>query len=221
MKKRTAYFSIIIGILLTSFLISGCVLPFMGNEPVIIVSKPKLNAVVGVLYKYQMDIEDDSKTRVVFTLPVSPEGMTIDGATGLIMWTPGEGQVGEHEVKIIVNDGWYRDEQEFIITVIPFQLKSITVKPPTMTFDGISQNKNIESITAHYTDGSSKIIDKIKCDFQSEKTNVATVSGEGIVTSKAYGTTTITASYTEGKITETAKISVTIKKSTSGGGAST
>ncbi|MDD3631911.1 MAG: Ig domain-containing protein, partial [Atribacterota bacterium] len=134
MKKRTVYFSIIIGILLTSFLISGCVLPFMGNEPVTIVSKPKLEAVVGVPYKYQLDIEDDSKTKVIFTLPVYPEGMTMDASTGLLMWTPTQEQIGKHDVIIRVNDGWFKDEQEFTITVSPIQLKSLTVKPASMSF---------------------------------------------------------------------------------------
>lgn len=219
-KKRATYLSIIIVILLTSFLMSGCVLPFMGNEPVTIASKPRINAVVGVLYKYQLDIEDDSKTRVVITLPVSPEGMTIDGTTGLIMWTPTEEQVGEHEVKIRVNDGWYRDEQEFTITVIPFQLKSITIKPTTMNFTGINQNRDIESITANYTDDTSKVVDRSECNFKSNNDSVATVDEEGKVKSIAKGSTTISVSYTEEGITKSATItvSVTIPTTTSSGG---
>lgn len=221
MKKRTVYFSIIIGILLTSFLISGCVLPFMGNEPVTIVSKPKLEAVVGIPYKYQLDIEDDSKTRVVFTLPVSPEGMTMDASTGLLMWTPTQEQIGEHDVIIRVNDGWYKDEQEFTITVSPVQLKSISVKPTSMTFSGTNQNKNIESITANYTDNSSKVIDKSKCSFKANDITVATVDEAGKVTAKKSGSTTITVSYSEEGITKSAAITVTIPTTnppTSGGG---
>ena len=210
MKKRKVYFSIIIIILLTSFFMGGCVLPFLGNEPVAIVSKPKLNAVVGVLYKYQLDIEDDSKTKVVFTLPVAPEGMTIEGITGLIMWTPKEDQVGEHEVKIRVNDGWYRDEQEFTIVVSPVQLKSITVKPISMTFTGTNQNKNIESITANYTDDTSKLIDKSECNFKSNNTKVATVDEEGKVKSIAKGNTTIAVDYTEDGVIKSAAVTVTV-----------
>ena len=201
----------------------GCVLPFLGNEPVAIVSKPKLNAVVGMLYKYQLDIEDDSKTKVVFTLPVAPEGMTIEGTTGLIMWTPKEGQVGEHEVKIRVNDGWYRDEQGFTIVVSPVQLKSISVKPTSMVFTASNQNKNIESITANYTDNSSKVIDKSKCSFKSNDITVTTVDEAGKVTTKKSGSTTITVSYTEDVITKSAAIAVTVtipttNPPTSGGG---
>lgn len=221
MKKRTVYFSIIIGILLTSFLISGCVLPFMGNEPVTIVSKPKLEAVVGVPYKYQLDIEDDSKTKVVFTLPVSPEGMTMDASAELLIWTPTQEQIGKHDVIIRVNDGWFKDEQEFTITVSPIQLKSLTVKPASMSFTSTNLPKNIESITANYTDDTSKVIDKSKCNFKSNDITVATVDEAGKVTAKKSGSTTITVSYSEEGITKSAAITVTISTTnppTSGGG---
>ena len=221
MKKRTVYFSIIIGILLTSFLISGCVLPFMGNEPVTIVSKPKLEAVVGVPYKYQLDIEDDSKTKVIFTLPVYPEGMTMDASTGLLMWAPTQEQIGKHDVIIRVNDGWFKDEQEFTITVSPIQLKSLTVKPASMSFTSTNLPKNIESITANYTDDTSKVIDKSKCNFKSNDITVATVDEAGKVTAKKSGSTTITVSYSEEGITKSAAITVTISTTnppTSGGG---
>ena len=218
MKKRTVYFSIIIVILLTSFLISGCVLPFMGNEPVTIVSKPKLEAVVGVPYKYQLDIEDDSKTKVVFTLPVSPEGMTMDASAGLLMWTPTQEQIGEHDVIIRVNDGWFKDEQEFTITVSPIQLKSLTVKPASMSFTVINQNRDIESVTANYTDDTSMVIDKSKCNFKSNDITVATVDEAGKVTAKKSGSTTITVGYSEEGITKTATIKINVDTGSSGGG---
>ena len=217
MKKRTACLSIIIVTLLTSFLMSGCVLPFLGNEPVTIVSKPKLDAVAGVLYKYQLDIEDDSKTRVVFALSVAPVGMTVEGSTGIIMLTPTQEQLGKHEVKIMVNDGWFKDEQEFTITVSPVQLKSLSVKPTSMSFTSTNLPKNIESITANYTDNSSKVIDKSKCNFESNNSSVATVDEVGKVTAKKSGNAIITVSYTEKEITKTANISVTIIKPSPGG----
>ena len=78
-----------------------------------------------------------------------------------------------------------------------------------MDIEGINNSKNIESITAHYTDGSSKIIDKAKCNFQSEQTNVATVNSE-IVEAKNIGTTAITVSYAEEGITKNATITVNV-----------
>ncbi|HNR65037.1 MAG TPA: putative Ig domain-containing protein [Atribacterota bacterium] len=220
MKKRPVYLSAIIAILLTSFFMSGCMLPFLGNEPVTIVSKANLSAIVGKLYKYQLDIEDDSKTKVVYTLDVAPEGMTMEGSTGLIMWTPKANQVGKHEVVIRVSDGWFRDEQKFTITVTQFQLKSISIKPTTMSFPSIPSSKNIESITAKYNDGSSKDIEKAKCEFKSNDPSVATVDEAGKVTSKKKGNTIITVSYTEEGITQSTNINITVTIDTdsSGGG---
>lgn len=219
-KRRPVYLSFIIVILLTSFFMSGCMLPLLGNEPVTIVSKANLSAIVGKLYKYQLDIEDDSKTKVVFALDIAPEGMTMDGSTGLIMWTPKENQVGKHEVVIRVSDGWFRDEQKFTITVTQFQLKSISTKPTTMSFTSTNSSKNIESITAKYNDGSSKDIEKSKCAFKSNDPTIATVDEAGKVTSKKKGNTIITVSYTEEGITQSANINitVTVQTVTSGGG---
>ena len=178
---------------------------------------------LGVPYKYQLDIEDDSKTKVIFTLPVYPEGMTMDASTGLLMWTPTQEQIGKHDVIIRVNDGWFKDEQEFTITVSPIQLKSLTVKPASMSFTSTNLPKNIESITANYTDDTSKVIDKSKCNFKSNDITVATVDEAGKVTAKKSGSTTITVSYTEDVITKSAAITVTVTISTtnpptSGGG---
>ncbi len=185
-------------------------LPFLGNEPVIIVSQPKLTAIVGVPYIYQVDIEDDGKTKVVYALAVAPEGMTIEATTGLIMWTPTEDQVGEHKVDIMVNDGWYKDNQEFTITVNLFQLSSISVVPTSMSFTSTNTSKAIESVTAYYTDGSSAEISKTECIFQSNNTGVVIVDEEGIVTSKGTGNTTILVSYSEDGITKNATVSVTV-----------
>ena len=220
MKKRTVFLSFLILTLLTSLMMSGCMLPFLGNEPVVIVSDYKSTAIVGVLYNYQVEIDDDGKTELVFELVVAPEGMTIDRSTGLVSWTPTESQIGEHEVNIKVSDGWYKDNQEFSIEVSQIKLSSISVVPTTMYFTS-ANNKSIESITAYYTDGSSKVLEKNDCSYVSNDTKVATVSTAGVVTAKAKGDTTITVSYTEEGITKSATISVTVNISSNVGGGST
>ncbi len=194
-------------------------MPFLGNEPVVIKSKPTLSAIVGKLYKYDLAVEDDGKTKLVFNLFESPEGMTIEGSTGLLLWTPTQEQVGEHNVKIRVSDGWYKDEQEFTILVKLFQLESIVVEPAKMTFESLNKIENIKSIKANYTDGSvNEITDRAKCVFQSKDNSVATVDEEGRVTSRTYASTTVTVSYTEDGVTKTANISVNIKRPVTIGG---
>lgn len=194
-------------------------LPFMGNEPVIFTSKAKPTATVGVNYSYQPEIKDDGKTKITFNLIEGPDGMSIDNTTGLIKWIPTESQIGKHEVSIMVNDGWYKDNQKFTLNVILFQLKSISSIPASMSFTAINSSKNIESITAFYTDDTSKLIDNGNCIFSSSNTAVATVDGTGKVTAIASGSTVITISYSEKEVTKTANVPVTVtyKKPSPGG----
>jgi uncharacterized protein YjdB len=79
-----------------------------------------------------------------------------------------------------------------------------------MPFTRANSSKAIENITAHYSDGSSKVLEKTDCSYVSSNTTVATVSTAGVVTAKAKGDTTITVSYTEEGITKSATISVTV-----------
>lgn len=218
MKKRTTFLPILILTMLTTLVMSGCMLPFLGNEPVVIVSDYKSTAIVGVLYNYQVEVDDDGKTELVFELVVAPDGMTIDRSTGLVSWTPTESQIGEHEVNIKVSKGWYKDNQEFTIEVSSVQLSSISVAPTTMSFTSANSTKTIENITAHYTDGSSKVLEKADCSYVSSKPTVATVSTAGVVTAKANGSATITVSYTEEGITKSATITVNVTIPTAGGG---
>ncbi len=218
MKKKKNYLVILI-ILLISLLMSGCAVPFFsGNEPVYIISRPVKIAVVGNPYSYQVVVEDDGKTELTFSLTVAPEGMEINRGTGLINWTPTAEQMGEHEVGIVVRDGWYMDTQNYSLTVSTKQLSSITVIPSSMSFTKAGDTKTITSITAKYNDGSSKTVDKAACTFVSNNPSIATVDTAGKVTSKAKGNTTITVSYTDNGITESAKIAITVTIAPTGGG---
>ena len=219
MKKKTAFLSIIIAILLTSLLLSGCDFLFGENEPVIIASPPIKTAIVGKLYEYQPEIDVIARSKVTFFLNKAPQGMTIDVNTGLITWIPAEAQIGEHEVAIRVKNSRYYDDQLFTITVVNFQLKGIKVLPSIMSFDSISgSSQTIKSITAYYTDGTYKIIDNKQCEFKSNKASIVTVGDNGVVTAQGYGDTTITVSYTEEGITESDTITVKVDKPSTGGG---
>lgn len=217
MKKKTACFTIIIVIMLTSLFLSGCDSLLLGKEPVIIISQPKTSAVPGELYKYQLVIEPDDVTKIVFNLDTAPQGMTIDGS-GLIKWTPTEAQLGLHNVKAIVKNARYFDDQKFEVAVGQVQLKSISVVPLQMSFTSTNSSRKIDSITAHYTDDSSAKIDITECSFQSNNTSVATVGADGTITAKKVGNAIITVSYTEKEITVSTTITVSITAPTPGGG---
>lgn len=217
MKKKTACFTIIIVIMLTSLFLSGCDILLGENEQVEIISEPVITAVVGKLYEYQPDIDLITKFKVTFLLNKAPQGMTIDAVTGLISWTPTEDQIGVHEVVVRARNILYYDDQEFIVTVVKHELSSISVNPVSMSFTSFNSSKTI-SVTAKYTDLTSQLVENTKCIFESKNANIATVDNSGKVTSKANGSTTITVNYTEEGITKSASITVIVAKPSTGGG---
>jgi YD repeat-containing protein len=91
------------------------------NHPPVFISAPILSAIAGQPYSYDANATDpDAGDALTFSLPVSPAGMTIDPATGLITWTPDAGQVGSHPVAVRVTDaGGLFDTRVFSVVVSP------------------------------------------------------------------------------------------------------
>lgn len=87
------------------------------DEPLapIITSTPVTTAVVGNPYRY--DVKADARPAPLFALAGTvPEGMTLDGATGLLSWTPSA--VGSVDLLVRVSNGIAPDaEQAFTLTV--------------------------------------------------------------------------------------------------------
>ncbi len=202
--------NLLIFLIVSALLMSGCMLPIFGNNPPVIESSPKLSATAGSLYNYQVTINEDASENVVYSLVNSPDGMVIDSSTGLISWTPEENQVGTNIVSVKVTDGWYKDTQDFSIEVSLIKLSSIVVIPTNMSFLTTSISRTVTSITAFYSDGSSASIEKSNCSYQSSNNNVATVSTSGIITPNIAGDATITVNYTEDGITESDTIVIKV-----------
>lgn len=76
----------------------------MNRDPVI-TSTPPTSGAEGSLYSYDVDATDPDGDTPTYSLAVSPGGMTIDSASGLISWTPGYAQAGDHGVTVNVTDG--------------------------------------------------------------------------------------------------------------------
>jgi RHS repeat-associated protein len=88
------------------------------NNPPVITSTPDTTGTEGELYTYDVEAEDADGDVLAFTLTTFPVGMTIDGGTGLIQWTPTSAQVGDNDVAVEVDDGrGGTDTQSFTITV--------------------------------------------------------------------------------------------------------
>jgi DNA-binding MarR family transcriptional regulator len=87
------------------------------NNPPYIISTPSEQAKVGDVYYYlamAFDPEDDDLT---YFLVSPPNGMYVNPDTGLLSWTPTEGQVGRNGITLAVSDGEYIDLQGFLIVV--------------------------------------------------------------------------------------------------------
>jgi len=73
-----------------------------------------------------------------------------------------------------------------------------------------TESDDITSVTASYNYGSDQSIALGDCSYSSSNTSVATVSA-GTITGVAEGSATITVSYTEGGITKTDTVAVTVE----------
>ncbi|MCP4107562.1 MAG: PKD domain-containing protein, partial [Desulfobacteraceae bacterium] len=56
-------------------------------------------------YVYNVTAYDPDGDTLTYTLKNSPDGMTVDPATGVITWTPTDSQTGIHNVSVEVSDG--------------------------------------------------------------------------------------------------------------------
>ncbi len=89
----------------------------VGNNPPRILSVPMMMSSAEI-YEYAVRAEDPDGDPVSFELEGAPSGMTIDRATGQVVWRPGVGISVTHHVKIIAADGkGARVWQEFDVSV--------------------------------------------------------------------------------------------------------
>ncbi|MBI5184179.1 MAG: VCBS repeat-containing protein [Nitrospinae bacterium] len=88
------------------------------NQPPRITSAPSSSATVNTLYTYDVDVADPDGGPITYSLLIAPAGMAIDPATGLITWTPGSTQAGDHRIVVGTRDPkGGADSQSFIISV--------------------------------------------------------------------------------------------------------
>jgi hypothetical protein len=81
------------------------------NQPPVIVSKPPVAAMVGEVFKYQIQVEDkNTDADLVFSLLKAPQGMQMS-KTGKVVWIPKESQINENEFAVQVSDGYRETSQ--------------------------------------------------------------------------------------------------------------
>lgn len=88
----------------------------VGNNPPQILSQPSVVTNSG-LYEYAVEAKDPDGDTVFFELEIAPPGMTIDRATGRLVWKMSPAISGTSHVKLIALDGQgARGWQEFDLT---------------------------------------------------------------------------------------------------------
>ena len=80
------------------------VIPASGNQPPVISSSPKVTAVAGGVYEYQVVASDRDGDPLDYTLVIAPAGMMIS-TTGKVEWSVPAGFAGSEIVEIKVSDG--------------------------------------------------------------------------------------------------------------------
>lgn len=108
---------------------------------VVITSQPEREATAGQKYSYPVDVQipEDKREELIFTLLRSPHGMAVDN-TGLITWTPQAAQIDTQQFVISVNHGIAADTQRVslfvnhppILVTVPDPMTKIAIED---TFD--------------------------------------------------------------------------------------
>jgi KaiC/GvpD/RAD55 family RecA-like ATPase len=90
-----------------------------GNQPPIIDIIPQGTAIAGSPFDYQVKATDPDNDTLTYSLEQAPSGMAIDPKTGVITWTPGQGQVGNYTVVVNVSDVFSHTNHSFMLRVNP------------------------------------------------------------------------------------------------------
>ena len=82
------------------------------NHNPLIISNPPISAMVGQIFKYDIQVEDSNKdSDLLFSLKKGPQGMQMS-KNGKIVWVPKPSQINENNFTFEVSDGYSSDSQE-------------------------------------------------------------------------------------------------------------
>ncbi len=93
------------------------------NHPPVLEAVGPREVKVGAILTVDLRASDpEAGQRLTYSLVSAPEGMSVDSASGRILWTPGASQVGVHAVVVRVGDNGTPPLEvrgEFAVTVVP------------------------------------------------------------------------------------------------------
>ena len=125
------------------FVINHYIPPFP-NHPPRITSIPPSEIRVGDLLQYDLNASDEDGDNLSFSLISGPQNMYLDIETGILRWTPGTVDVGNHTITVIVVDGrGGMDEQTFILKVLEASKPPPSPEPPHCTIVFPTNNSKV------------------------------------------------------------------------------
>ena len=105
------------------------------NHAPTFISEPATSVMVGESYVYEIRAQDIDGDALTYSAPVLPGWLTFYENTHVISGTPTSGDIGRHNVTVMVTDGLVDAEQNFRITV------ENTNSPPTFTSTPVTSVK--------------------------------------------------------------------------------
>jgi len=106
------------------------------NQPPVVYSTPIATATTGIVYTYDVNATDPNGGALAYSLATGPSGMTIDGNSGLIRWTPPTTQTGSHSVSVRVQDSsGASDSHDFSVAARAMNLAPWVNAGPDMIAD--------------------------------------------------------------------------------------
>jgi hypothetical protein len=179
------------------------------NHPPVIAAPSEASAQVGVPFMLDVNATDADNDAVVFSLVGQPTGMTIDGGSGIVRWTPLDNQLGEIQITIKVTDG--KDAVTKTIKVIVTKPKP-NARPVLGKIDDrvleVGQTLQVQ-VNASDADAG----DHLAFGLIGPPTGMS-ISPTGLIswtpTSSQLGTFTITVSVSDGKAQANATFKVTV-----------
>jgi len=137
-------------IVLSALLAAGpallCLPAEAAQGPPYFTSTPPTEASVGETYIYDANATDPDNDNLYYYLPtVQPDNMTIDSASGYVIWTPA--REGLETVIIWVTDGNFQVDQCFTVNVTPPKNlpPQITSSPPAQAYIGRPYTYNVKA----------------------------------------------------------------------------
>jgi len=209
---NTKFFLLILILLLISFYVIGY---SSSNSAPIIKSEPIITVKEGTIYTYTIKALDPESDVLSYSLDTHPSGMTIHPTTGMINWKPST--PGNYHVTVKVFDGNNFETQSFIVVVEKVLLTSLTALPSYLEI-ARGETKKITSVTAHYDNGTTSVINLADCIYRSSNPNVIVNGGViSVPSSCTYKNAFITISYTDNRVTRSDSVNVVAPKLYCGG----